>query len=106
MPLYFDSATYDPVTGILTVKTITPSRASWSKDQYRDVPAALIAQMQAAAPHEGEFILERVAPFYESRRIDQGAWRPPVAPDADWLKAANASGAVRGGSGDVEEWGY
>ena len=105
MPLYFDSATYDPVTAILTVKTITPSRASWSKDQYRDVPAALVAQMQAAAPHEGEFILERVAPFYESRRIDQGSWHRPVAPDPDWLRTANASGAVRGGPENVEEWG-
>jgi hypothetical protein len=105
MPLYFDSATYDRATGILTVKTITPSRASWSKDQYRDVPAALVAQMQAAAPHEGEFIRERVAPFYESRRTDQGVWHPPVAPDPEWLQRADASGAVRRDADNVREWG-
>ena len=95
MPLHFDSATHDPVTGTLTVRTVASSRAFWSLQEYRDVPAGLVAALREAAPHEGEFMLERVAPFYESRRIDDGTWHPPVPPDPDWLEAANVNGAVR-----------
>ena len=92
--LYFDSATHDPVTGILTVKTVAPSRAFWSLEEYRDVPAGLVADLLAAAPHGGEFMRERVAPFYEVRCVDDSDWHAPVPPDPAWFAAAAHSGAV------------
>ena len=93
--LYFDSATYDPLTGTLSVKTVAPSRAHWSRHEYRDVPASVVADLLAAAPHGGEFIQERVAPYYAVRRIDERRWHPPVPPDPAWALAAAHSGAVR-----------
>ena len=95
LQVFFDSATHDPFSGTLTVKTIAPSRAFWSKEEYRDVPADLAAGLAAAAPHGAELLRERVAPFHESRRIDEGTWRTPEPVDPDSLEAANANGAVR-----------
>ena len=93
--LYFDSATHDRVTGTLTVKSVAASGEPWSLVQYRDVPSPLAAELLAAAPHGGEFVRERIAPFYASRHVGAEDWRALVAPDPEWVAAAAAGGAVR-----------
>lgn len=92
---FFDSFTHDPVSGILTVRSVTPSREYWTLEEYRDVPASLAAELAVAAPHGGEFLRERIVPFHAVRRVAEGQWHTPEPPDPEWLAAVGSSGAVQ-----------